>query len=583
MKLLNTLLQVTLRLTIVMLALEICRLLFLFLNKSFFPEIDVWGALGILNAGLKFDVAAVLILNAPYIVLMLIDFGKTFDRYVKQFLKFIFITLNLSAIIVNIIDVFYFPFTMERLTMRFFTFYLGTQKNMGALLLEYLVVYWYALIFLVAFIALIVRGYNRIGRAQLRIFNELSRRTVLIIVVVTVYIGAAAASSGFIPFKKMVTTADALNSTENLFEVAAITNTPYNIILSVVKPEQEILLPRLKKKVYRANADSTFIKKNVVIFILESFTREASGLLNPTLEGGNYKGYMPFLDSLMQQSLYFTNGYANGRRSIDAIPAILASVPALINNPDENKIVSIGSLLKEEGYKTQFFHGADNGSMAFDDYCKRAGIDEYYGRTEFNNEDEFDGTWGIWDEPFLQFMAQKQGGTQQPFFSTVFNLSSHNPFDLPAMYEGKFKEGIDPICKCISYADYSIEQYFKTASKMPWFNNTIFVFAADHSISPWHREYATTGKAFAIPLFFYTPDGSIKGKSSKIAQQIDIMPTLLNCLNYPNSYSAIGNNLLNDDVEQWAITDIMKIPQFIEKDNSIRIIGPDKTIVQPVQ
>jgi phosphoglycerol transferase MdoB-like AlkP superfamily enzyme len=583
MKLLNTLLQVTLRLTIVMLAFEICRLLFLFLNKSFFPEIDVWSVFGILKAGLKFDAAAVLILNAPYIILMLINFGKRFDGLVKQFLKFVFVTLNLSAIIVNIIDVFYFPFTMERLTMRFFTFYLGTQKNLGALLLEYLVVYWYALIFLVAFIALIVRGYNRIGRIQLRIFNELSRRTVLIIVVVTIYLGTAAASSGFIPFKKMVTTADALETTNNLFEVAAITNTPYNIILSTIKTEQTTPLPRLKKKQYSANADSTFTKKNVVIFILESFTREASGLLNPTLEGGNYKGYTPFLDSLMQHSLYFINGYANGRRSIDAIPAILASVPAIINTPDENDIVSIGSLLKEEGYKTQFFHGADNGSMAFDEYCKKAGIDEYYGRTEFNNEDEFDGTWGIWDEPFLQYMAQKQLETQQPFFSTVFNLSSHNPFDLPAKYEGKFEEGIDPICKCISYSDYSIQQYFKTAAKMPWFKNTIFVFVADHSLTPWHREYATTEKAFAIPLFFYAPDGSIKGKSSKIAQQIDIMPTLLNCLDYPNRYSAIGNNLLNNNAEQWAITDIMKIPQVIEKDNFIKIIKSGEKIISSTQ
>jgi phosphoglycerol transferase MdoB-like AlkP superfamily enzyme len=564
-----------------MLALEICRLLFLLLNKSFFPEIDVWQIFGILKYGLKFDAAAILILNAPYILLMLINLGRRFDRLMKQFLKYIFITLNLSAIIVNIIDVIYFPFTMERLTVRFFTFYLGTQKNMGALLLEFLVVYWYAIIFLVAFIFLVVRGYNQIGKIQIRIFNKLSRQTALITVVVIFYLLAAAASYSFIPFKKMLATTNALENTNNLFEVAAITNTPYNIILSIIKPKQLAPLPLLAEKHYKANPDSIFTNKNVVIFILESFTREASGLLNPTLEGGNYKGYTPFLDSLMQQSLYFTNGFANGRRSIDAIPAILASVPAIINNPSENNRASIASLLKKEGYKTQFFHGADNGSMAFDEYCKHAGIDEYYGRTEFNDENEFDGTWGIWDEPFLQFMAQKQAKTQQPFFSTVFNLSSHNPFDLPAKYKGKFKEGIDPICKCISYSDYAIRQYFKTASKMPWFNNTIFVFTADHAITPWHKEYATTEKAFAIPLFFYAPDGSIKGKNSKIAQQIDIMPTLLNCLNYPKSYSSIGNNLLNNNAKQWAITDIMKIPQVIEKDNLVKIITSESTEVIP--
>lgn len=566
MKQLNTLLQIALRLSIVILALEICRLLFLILNKVFFPEFNLWDILGTLKAGLKYDVAAIIILNAPYIILMLLNYKKPFDKIFSQLLKTFFITINLSAIVVNIIDIFYFPYTMERLTIRFFTFYLGTQKNMGALLWEFLGVYWYALIFLVVFIALIVKGYNRIGRIKIKLFESFSRKTVAFIFVMAFYLVASGASWSVVPFQKMLKTNDALKNTDNLFEVAAITNTPYNIILSVIN-RQTVSIPLLKKKLYTSKQDTVFIKKNVVIFILESFTREASGYLNPTLEGGNYKGYTPFLDSLMQQSLCFTNGYANGRRSIDAIPALLASVPSIINNSTGNSIVSIASLLKKEGYKTQFFHGADNGSMAFDEYCKKAGIDEYYGRTEFNNENEFDGTWGIWDEPFLQFMVQKQMKTTQPFFSTVFNLSSHNPFNLPAKYNGKFKEGINPICKCIEYADYSIKKYFETASKMPWFNNTVFVFSADHSITPWHKEYATTKKAFAIPLFFYTPDGSIKGKNSKIAQQIDIMPTLLNHLNFPNKYFAIGNNLLNNDSEQWAITDILKIPQVIKKDD----------------
>ncbi len=553
-----------------MLALEICRLLFLVLNNVFFPGFDLWNTLGILKAGLKFDIAIVLIINAPYVFLMLFDYKKPLDKIIKQLLKTFFITINLLAIVVNIIDIFYFPYTMERLTIRFFTFYLGTQKNMGALLWEFLGVYWYALLFLAAFIALIVRGYNRIGRIRFRFLESLSRKTIVAILIIIFYLGGTGASWSFIPFKKVLLTTDALKSTNNLFEVAAITNTPYNIFLSVFKP-QTVSLPLLKPKINTPKQDSVFKKKNVVIFILESFTREASGLLNPTLEDGHYKGHTPFLDSLMQHSYYFTNGYANGRRSIDAIPAIFASVPAIINKPTGNKVVSIASLLKTEGYKTQFFHGADNGSMAFDEYCKRAGIDEYYGRTEFNNENEFDGTWGIWDEPFLQFMAQKQKETEQPFFSAVFNLSSHNPYDLPTKYKGKFSEGGNPICKCIEYSDYSIKKYFETVSKMPWFNNTIFVFTADHSITPWHKEYATTKKAFAIPLFFYTPDGSIKGKNSKIAQQIDIMPTLLNYLNYPNRYSSIGIDLQNNNAEQWAITDILKIPQIIKKDNVLII------------
>lgn len=580
MKLLNTLLQIALRMLVMLFVFQICRLLFLLVNKGFYPEIDVWSIMRLMAGGLKYDIAAILLINLPYFILILLPLKGGMEVVFQRFSKVVFIIFNLGAIIAIAIDIFYFPYTMERLSVNFLH-YMGTQKNLGILLWNFLGDYWYAVFVFAAFIALIIRGYNRIGKIELPSLTPVLHKVTVITTIGTLCLGVVGTASNWIPNKSMLTTDDAWRHASNPFEVAAVINTPYNILFSAIAVTNTVQFPQLELKKYETDSVSAFKKMNVVIFILESFSRESSGLLNPNLANGNYKGYTPFIDSLMQHGYYFTHAYANGRRSIDAVPAILSSVPAIQLKSDDSTLVSIASLLKREGYTTQFFHGAHNGSMDFDKFCENAGIVEYYGLTEFNNNSEFDGTWGIWDEPFLQYMAQQQLKSQEPFCSTVFNLTSHNPYVLPDLYEGKFEEGIDPICRCIEYSDYSIRKYFETVSKMTWFENAIFIFTTDHSIIPWHKEYATTEKAFAIPLFFYTPNKALTGKSDRIAQHVDILPTLLTYLNYPHPFSSIGNDLLDENAGEWAITEIVRIPQLIEKGGRIRWLRPNDVIMQP--
>ena len=577
MRTLNTLLQVLLRILVVLIVFQICRILFISQNKSFYLDNDLWDIMHLLRGGLKYDLAACVIINIPYLFLMFLPLRNISEKITKQIAKFLFVLVNLVAIFLNLIDIFYFPYTLDRLSVNFLQ-YLESQKNMGILLWRFLGDYWYALFVFAAFIFLIVKGYNRMGKLKLPIRAPFKRRTIFLISFIAVYLLLVAATSSWIPGKRFLKTDAAWAHAKNPLEVVAVTNTPFNIIQSIFV-EPEIVQPKqLKEKYYQPTLTVDFKKKNVVIFILESFTIEASGFLNPDLGNGTYEGYTPFLDSLMQQGYYFTNAFANGRRSIDAVPAILASVPAIHPNYKSSS-TTIASLLKNVGYKTQFFHGAHNGSMDFDKFCESSGIDEYYGLTEFNNIAEFDGTWGIWDEPFFQFMLEKQSVTPEPFCSTVFNLSSHNPYVLPEKYEGKFNEGIGPICKCISYADYSIRNYFKVASKMAWFNNTIFVFTADHAIIPWHKEYSSPEQAFAVPLFFYAPGEKLKGENTRIAQHIDILPTVLNYLNYPRPFKASGNNLLDKESQEWAINAIGNIPQLIEKDNMVTWYRPNGTIM----
>jgi len=334
------------------------------------------------------------------------------------------------------------------------------------------------------------------------------------------------------------------------------------------------------------------IKKNVVIILLESFSREHFGYFNKNLDNDTYKGYTPFLDSLSAHSLTFPNAFANGRKSIDALPSVTASLPALmlpyvLTEYSSNKINSLATLLGSQGYETAFYHGAPNGSMGFNAFTNLAGFKHYVGMSEFNNNAFYDGMWGIWDEEFFQFFNNQLTATKEPFFATIFSVSSHHPFEVPERYKNVYPKGHLPIHQCVGYTDNALREFFNAAKKTYWYNNTIFVITADHSTIAYHEAYKTNVNAFAVPLIFYTPDESIIGRRTDVAQQIDIMPTILHYLKYPESYIAFGNDLLNNQAPRFAINSVGENYQFIRNDtvtyfNGLKTTGIYSMITDPM-
>ncbi|HNC30583.1 MAG TPA: LTA synthase family protein, partial [Cyclobacteriaceae bacterium] len=218
-----------------------------------------------------------------------------------------------------------------------------------------------------------------------------------------------------------------------------------------------------------------------------------------------------------------------------------------------NRINSLGNLLRDKGYHTSFFHGAPNGSMGFSSFTNLAGIDHYYGKTEYGNDADFDGMWGIWDDKFFSFYADKLNEFPQPFMSSIFSVSSHHPFVVPEEFEGKFKGGDQPILKCIEYTDYALRRFFAEASTMPWYKNTLFVITADHvSSNIVFPESHTTWGLFSIPVIFFKPDNSLAERSASIAQQIDIMPSVLGQLKYDKPYVAFGHDVFDSTSTSFA-------------------------------
>ena len=300
-------------------------------------------------------------------------------------------------------------------------------------------------------------------------------------------------------------------------------------------------------------------KKNVVIFILESFGTEHIGALNQDID--EYKGYTPFLDSLISHSYTFKNSYANGRKSISGMPSVLASIPSLVapfvlSHYSGNRINSLASTLASQDYQTAFFHGASNGSMGFDAFANQAGFDAYFGKDEFNNDEHYDGIWGIWDEEFFQYFNTEMGKMKQPFFTALFSVSSHHPFILPDKYKDKFPKGTLKIHKNVGYTDYSLRRFFDEAKKSDWYNNTLFVLTADHASTYSDiLKYKTSLGTFTVPIILFDPGNKqLTGfDQNTIVQQNDIMPTVLNMLNYPKPYIAFGNDMFEQESEHFTI------------------------------
>ncbi len=584
---LNEFLVLAYRFALLFIFYAIFRIAFFLMNASLFPNVDFVGFWRIMQGGLLFDTSALIYINILYFVFYVLPLQWKFKPGYQKFLKSLYMVTNGLGFALNSIDLIYYRFILKRSTFNVLDI-LKNEENMGKLWFQFIIDFWYVAAFFLLMMMLLGFAYSLVQPRKTRLQHPVLYAFVSLLVFVLISgFSVIGIRGGYKHSTRPITLSNAgayVNSPE---EMAIVLNTPFSIIRTIGKKS----FTKMDFFGSDAELDQTFSverqyafqqpanKKNVVVIILESFSREFFGVFNPTLEGGQYKGYTPFLDSLAHHSLVFPNAYANGRKSIDAMPSVLAGIPALVlpyvvSEYSSNKINSVASILGREGYQSAFFHGAPNGSMGFDAFAKIAGFQKYYGKTEYNNDADFDGIWGIWDHAFFQFFASEMNRMEQPFVTSLFSVSSHHPFKVPAQFEGVFPQGPLPVQQCIGYSDHALKMFFDSAQKMPWFNNTLFVITADHSSVPEHEEYKNNLDAFAIPIMFYTPDGSLSpGVNNRLAQQIDILPSVLNYLNVSQPFVAFGNNLLQEGSKEFVLNYSNEVYQFINNDKVIYFDG----------
>lgn len=547
------------RLLVVLFIYMVCRYLFYAFNKDLFRGINAADALLIMQGGLKFDIATLFYFNGVFILLMLLPVRFRNTASYQRVVGWSFFIFNGLAVLLNCIDIIYYRFTLRRSTRSVFGEF-EHETNKSVLLFQFLKDYWYIVLLFLFLIWLMNKLYHLITVKPVADRSRFFYVHAVLILLVTVTLAVGGIRGDFKHSTRPITISNAGDYVKRPNEIYLVLNTPFCMVrtwnvhrLREVNFFTEKELNRIYTPVHLPMKDSTpFRKQNVVVILLESYSKEVTGFYNRHLDDGTYTGYTPFLDSLMQHSKVYWNSFANGRKSIDALPSVLGSIPAgmdpfVLTPYASDSTYALPHILGDQGYHTSFFHGAPNGSMGFTALVKLLGIEHYFGKDEYNNDADFDGMWGIWDEPFFQYFAHTLSGFKEPFFSTFFSVSSHHPFKVPEQYTNKFKKGPIPVLECVGYTDMALRKFFETASRQPWFKNTLFIISADHSTVTFHPEYETPWGDISIPIVLYHPgDSTLKGvDSTRIIQQIDVMPSVLSYLHYPEPYFAFGKNVFD--------------------------------------
>ena len=581
----------------------VCRGIFFLENYHLYKE--TWQQLSfgdIIKGGLLFDTSAILYTNALYALMMLLPLHLKERNSWQSCARGLFILVNSIAVIMNLADAVYFQYTGRRSTTSVFREF-SNENNIISIASTELLNHWYLVLAGVLLIFCLFKFTLKADELRFYSHGKMSIGKYYIIQVIALALFTplciAGMRGGFTTAVRPITISNASQYVNRPTEAAIVLNTPFSFIRTIGKdvfsdPKYFSLseLDKIYSPVHNATADTTATssvakRKNVVVLIVESFGREYIGEYNKQLDGGKYKGYAPFIDELLKQSLTFDYTFANGRKSIDGMPSILSSIPHFVEpfflTPASlNDVSGLADRLGECGYSSAFFHGAQNGSMGFEAFARTTGYQKYYGRTEYNNdkrfdgEKDFDGTWAIWDEPFLQYYALKMTEMKEPFITSVFTASSHHPYNIPEKYKSRFPDdGKNPIHKCIRYTDMALREFFETAKKQPWYKNTIFIMTSDHTNAIDHKEYATDLGVYVAPILFFDPSGEMpRGQRQGIAQQIDIMPTVLNYLEYNKPYVAFGIDLLNTPADKtWAVSYNGGIYQYVKGDYFIQFDG----------
>ena len=556
---------------------QIARFLFWFFNKDLIKIESVSDYFSISFHGLAFDTTAILYVNSLFILLSVIPLVINTKKYYQKFLFYLYFIMNGIAYGMNFGDFIYYRFSQARLTTAAMNV-AQHENNIGKVfflsILEHPFVILWFLVLMILWIFLYKKVKVIEKKPEIKWVYFVSSIVTLCLITVLVVGGIR---GDFKHSTRPINLVDANRYVKNPLQGNVVLNSVFSFFRTmntnnfeeVHFVDQKFIDDNIKPyKIYlREDAEP---KPNVVIFILESFGKEYSGAFNKNTKIKDFVSYTPFVDSLAAESLIATDAFANGRQSIHGMSSVLAGIPSLkdafTSSPYSNqKIQSIVSVSNEMGYDTSFFHGAPNGSMGFLGFGNILGFKNYYGKTEYNNDADFDDIWGIWDEPFFQYFAQTLDKKKSPFMATMFSVSSHHPFKVPEKHQGKFKKGPLEIHEPIGYTDYSLKKFFETAKKMPWYNNTIFVFVADHTNQIHYPEYQKAMNRFAIPILFYSPNPkfNLKGEFTEPAQQMDIYPTLVDLMGYNKKIRSWGRSLVSDKKEDYIIVNSTGIEQFM--------------------
>ncbi|MEX2181918.1 MAG: LTA synthase family protein [Gemmatimonadaceae bacterium] len=523
-----------LRLSLLLAVYGAIRLVFLLHYVGNFGDVPSLMVAGAFVAGLRFDLSAITYANLPFILASLAPAAALAHRWYQRGLHALFIAVNVPLVLLMVADIGYFQFTGTRMTRDIFALRSEAAAQADQLLVSYAGLALIAIALAVA-TAMLYPRVRGPGPAVPRRWTRYASACLAVVVLAVV-----AARGGL--QKKPLKPIHAFTSGEH--DVGILTlNTAFTLIHGsrerLLEPVEYFASDREAEALLHApfgltrgrRAPNAAPRQNVVLLILESVSAEYWGGEDRAVE------QTPFLDSLARHGTFLVDNFANGRRSMDALPSILIGVPLLtgqsiaVSAYQGNEWRGLGHFLGDAGYHTSMFHGAPKGTMFFDAIAAMAGIGDFRPLESYpadRQRRDYDGHWGLFDEPFLQWSIEEMGKFRQPFFSTVFTISTHNPYRLPPDYEDVLPAAAEPFHRSLRYLDLSVRRFFETASRQPWYDSTLFIVVGDHTPPTRSRRYETSLGRYMVPMLLFDPSGRMPVVDPRrITQHVDIFATIL--------------------------------------------------------
>lgn len=495
----------------------------------------------IIKWSIVYDAACIVFINFFLFFLFLIA-AKSFRYYVVRIVLLVLFTLlNTFVIVLNSIDIFYYRFHMQRADADLL-YVLRNPFSNGTINVIFigLIIIFYS----VAAGRFIYRSITGMMKAGLSGHRFLFTNVLLLSFILLFVLSGT---------KKLLPTF-ALTQLQSV-QLPLAQNSMHSFIYSLYRKNESVIptvtyMPASQQaslfSIYKKNNSILVSPKNIVLFIMESVPAEFFD------SSSAYKVAMPFLDSLLKKSTYFSNAFSYSYSSNKGITAILAGIPTITDIPlyhsnyTSINRTSVGTELAKRNYTSSFFIGDNYDDFGFAKCCKWLGIQQYYCMKDIPGYKKMEKhSLGLHDEHVLNFMQQKLSKMPQPFFSVHYNISTHYPNDLPKNWIDKYPDiNKTPPMKTMQYYSDCLQQFFAEAAKQAWYSNTVFIFCSDH----WAQPHTNTIKAdevgsFKIPIFIYDPSQERKVSISSPVSQFDIMNTVLHYGGVNDSIISYGVSL----------------------------------------
>lgn len=527
---------------------QVFRFLFFLYQFNSYEEFSVQEILISHLIGLRFDVAVLCWVNAPFILFSLTPFKHIIFTRLE---RITFVMVNLFFISGALVDFELTKYFGKRISRDFFQIAEDIWEQLPQLVLNF----WYIPFIFLVFIFLFFKLDRKLSTVLKENWIKSLKLTLPMVILIPsfTFIGVRGGLQD-----KSIHIQHAFTQGDHRLGLLAL-NTPYYFLrtYNATKAKNYHFFNKVELPCDYTNRKLAG-DLNIIVFIMESFTLEYFE-----------RGYMPFLKKLSEQGIYYDKHFASGRRSIDAIPALFDSIPALIDDAfsksryGSNKLIGLPQLLQNKGYQNYFFHGGGQDTMGFRTYTLGHGFDHYYSKEDYNGSStNDDGHWGIYDHAFLAFMEEKLSQEKKNFFAGFFSLSSHQPYSIPKAYQNKFPKGELPIHESIGYADHALEQFFENASKQAWFNKTLFLITADHVQQRKTKKFSNLLGSYRVPLILYHSQLDLKDlKHNKVTSHIDIPVSLAELTGTnPEDLSCLGESIFKKQPGQ---TLLYSNPYFI--------------------